>query len=162
MPTAYQELHVCWVPNRPGADPDDHDHDWAVECYWGWACNQTGCGRDVHDEPCPEHAPLTPPPGLRLVDCTAEPRHWLFAHDRDDYGHGCPWCWSNGADAELAPLEAAAGRWEHRWCWLYNPVKRLAVAVGIARRWGISSDVRWGISSDVYCYHTHVTWRWSR
>lgn len=61
----------------------------AADTYPYFACNV--CGLDVGDVPCPEHAP-TMIPGLRLVDCTAGPRHLLWAHDRDDYGYPCPMC----------------------------------------------------------------------
>lgn len=50
------------------------------------------CDRDVTDDPCPDHAPLTPPPGLRLVECWSEPKHLIYVINRDDYGHPCPEC----------------------------------------------------------------------
>lgn len=149
--TAYQELFRCFVPNRPGEDPDDHEHDPSLPCDWGWLCSH--CDRRVDDQPCPEHAPVAVP-GLRLVECQAEPRHWLFAHDRDDYGHGCPWCWYEKDAAELKPLKMAAERRAHRWCWLANPVKRIARRLKLAR-------VR-GYTNSHACGHVDVRWRWFR
>ncbi len=60
-------------------------------------------GRDVTLEPCPEHAPQDVP-GLRLVDCEAEPRHLIWVHDREDYGVPCYMCqleerWRRDAEA---------------------------------------------------------------
>jgi len=146
----YREDFVCWASN-PGEDyPYDHDH--AGDCDWGWACNQAGCRWRADHAPCPDHAP-TVFLGLRLVECQAEPRHWLWVHDREDYGHGCPLCWYEQAAAELAPLQMTAGQRAHRWCWLVNPLKRAAVWAHVAR---IRSF------GDPWCRHVDVRWRWSR
>lgn len=91
-PSPYREAFKCFVPTSPDEDPEDHEHDWSIPCDYGYMCNQYGCGFRTDQEPCPDHAPLTAPPGLRLVECSHRPRHYLFAHDRDDYGHGCPVC----------------------------------------------------------------------
>jgi hypothetical protein len=74
-----------------------------------FACNT--CRRDVTEEPCQDHAP-TAAPGLRLVECDASPRHWAFVHDRDDYGAGCPYCWT----ADYAERERLARQCKH-WGW---------------------------------------------
>lgn len=149
---AYRESFVCWVDFPGGIYDFDADHDYHESCEWGWAC--PSCGRRVDDQPCPDHAPITPP-GLRLVECQAEPRHWLFVHDREDYGHGCPWCWADRAAAELKPLKEAAERREHRWCWLWNPLKRMAMGLRVARAHSYSG---WAGG----CWHVGITWRWSR
>src|SRR5688500_10650180 len=122
-PAPYLELFRCFVPNRDGEDPDDHEHDFKIPCDWGFMCNHECCRFRTDDGPCPEHAPKEPPPGWRLVECMApEQLHWLLAHDREDYGHGCPMCWSDRLAAELKPLKDAAERREHRWCWLRRPL----------------------------------------
>lgn len=151
--SAYRERFHCWVPNSPDTDPDDHEHDWTISCDYGWQCNTDGCTERVDDEPCPQHAPLAFP-GLRLVECVAEPRHWLYSHDRDDYGHFCPACTYDMTHAELEPLKLAAERRRHRWCWLFNPVKRAAIWVGVAR-WR-------GSTGNHACWHVDARWRWSR
>jgi len=149
---AYRESFVCWASDPAGEDyPYDHDCR-APLCDWGWCCNQ--CVTRVDEQPGPDHAPLTPPLGLRLVECTTEPRHWLFAHDRDDYGHGCPACWATKLRADLEPLQDAAERRRHRWCWALNPLKRLAATLGLA------SFHSW--SGSRWCWHVDIGWRWSR
>lgn len=70
------------------------------------------CGQDVTDLPCPDHAPMTDLPGRRLVDCTATPRHYIWSHKREDYGHPCPQCIV--ADNVARDLEARACR---HWGW---------------------------------------------
>lgn len=148
--SAYREDFVCWASN-PGEDfPYDHEHD--GDCQWGWICHQPDCGWRADELPCPEHAP-TVFLGLRLVECQATPRHYLFAYDREDYGHGCPWCWWERAAAELALFRAAAERRAHRWCWLSNPVKRLAIRLGVARARSYSGSHA--------CWHIDARWRWS-
>ncbi|MEU7980513.1 hypothetical protein AB0B63_18515 [Micromonospora sp. NPDC049081] len=74
-----------------------------------FACNV--CDTPVDDRPCPQHAP-TEVPGLRLVDCKAEPRHLLWVHDRDDYGTPCYLC----AYIEQAEQERQARQCRH-WGW---------------------------------------------
>jgi len=154
----YRESMVCWASDPAGEDyPYDHDCR-TPQCDWGWCCNQ--CVTRVDNGPCPTHAPLTPPPGLRLVECQTEPRHWLFAHDRDDYGHGCPWCWCDRAASELAPLKAAAERREHQWCWLLNRLKRLAIRLRLAKWWSVGGDP-WSARGDSTCWHVTIKWRWA-
>lgn len=151
-PYTYREEFVCWSTDPAYEDyPYDNEHPSDVECDWGWACPV--CHRRVDNQPCPEHAPISAP-GLRLVECQAEPRHWLFAHDRDDYGHGCPWCWYEQARAELQPLQDAAERRAHRWCWLFNPLKRAAIRLRLAKAGSyIGGYADW---------HVNIRWRWSR
>lgn len=151
---AYRELFACRASN-PGEDwPFDHDHGSDRDCDWGWLCNADGCDIRVDDGPCPEHAPIAFP-GLRLVECQAEPRHWLFVHDREDYGHGCPLCWCDQTALEMAPLKAAADRRVHRWCWVLNRVKRLAIRLRLTEMWSVGGDSP--------CWHVDVKWRrWSR
>lgn len=153
--TAYREWFVCWAGDPTNEESLlDNDHASDVDCDWGWMCNHEGCLTRVDEQPCPTHAP-TAVPGLRLVECQSEPRHWLFAHDRDDYGHGCPWCWYEQAAAELKPLQEAAVRRAHRWCWLLNPVKRLAGRLRLVRITGYSG---WAGA----CWHVTARWWWSR
>ena len=51
------------------------DDEYTGPAGTAFACNI--CGTPVDDQPCPDHAP-TAVPGLRLVDCDAEPRHLLW------------------------------------------------------------------------------------
>lgn len=76
---------------------------------YAFACNI--CQRSVDDGPCPEHAP-TAIAGLKLVDCAAEPRHWLWVHNRDDYGSPCWVCIAN----DHARRDAEARQCRH-WSW---------------------------------------------
>lgn len=148
---AYREGFVCWATD-PGSDdfPFDDNHPHNKPCDWGWVCSH--CTNRVDDQPCPEHAPKDVP-GLRLVECEAgEQRHYLFAHDRDDYGHGCPWCWHERVSAELKPLKEAAERRAHRWCWLLNRCKRMAARLRLVRIYS------YGGSSA--CWHVSVKRRW--
>lgn len=146
----YREDFVCWAGD-PAADPYDHDHhDHQGDCTWGWICSH--CPQRVDEQPCPDHAPKQAP-GLRLVECHATPRHWLFAHDREDYGHGCPWCWYEQAATDLTPLKEAAEKRAHRWCWLRNRLKRLAIRLGVAR----ATCYSW---SHARC-HVDIKWRWT-
>lgn len=154
---AYRELFVCWagVPAGTPYDVEDgyelhEEHTRVGECEYGWACNS--CGVRVDDRPCPAHAPSSVP-GLRLVECAAEPKHILFAHDRDDYGHFCPWCEADRLRGELKPLKEAAERRAHRWCWLLNRLKRAAVRLHIARPHSYSGGFA--------CWHVDIRWRWS-
>lgn len=84
----------------------DEDHP-TGQC--GFICSI--CRYDVSDGPCPDHAP-TDVPGLRLVDCTKEPRHWLWVHDAEDYGCPCYQCLVN----EQADRDAEARQCRH-WPW---------------------------------------------
>lgn len=148
-PSTYRETFVCWVRDEDDDEyPFSHAHS-GGDCDWGWICSQ--CTNRVDEQPCPDHAP-TSVPGLRLVECQATPRHWLFVHDRDDYGHGCPWCWADRATAELSPLKEAAERHAHRWCWLSGRLKRLAVTAKVAR---FSSC----LDFDHACHHVTIKWR---
>lgn len=153
----YEPSFVCWVPNRPGEDPDDHEHDSAIPCDWGWRCNGNGDGCTFRTDtvPCPKHAPVHVPE-LRLVECVTEPRHWLWVHRNDDYGHGCPLCWVDQKNAQLAPLVHAQLLREHRWCWATNRVKRALIRLRVMRMSGWSSDCRYRMG------HTRAKWRWSR
>lgn len=101
--TAYKELLHCFTPNREGEDPDDHEHDSQMLCDWGWLCNQDGCHNRIDEVPCPDHAPKVFP-GLRLVECGAEPRHYLWAHDSDSYGPPCFWCMRDDYHRELTRI----------------------------------------------------------
>lgn len=150
----YEPSFVCWVPNRPGEDPDDHEHDTALMCDWGWVCNVIGCSFRTDDVPCLDHAP-TEVPALRLVECHTEPRHWIWVHRNDDHGHSCPSCWSNHLTAELEPLRHNARKREHRRCWLFNRAKHALVWLRVMRVSSWSSDCRYGM-------HVSARWRWTR
>lgn len=147
---AYRELFRCFVPNGPGEDPDDHEHDRAIDCDWGWACNQ--CTQRVDNAPCSTHAP-TNLPGLVAVECIAEQRHYLFVYDNDGYGAGCPSCYA----AELRERIDELTRCRHwawrRWRWVTWLVARLPLA-GYRHAWGngcgrclITTKLRWRWSS---------------
>lgn len=150
---AYRELFVCWASD-PDSNPDDwpFDHEHDGDCDWGWICNTDGCAWRADESPCPQHVPSVP--GLRLVECSADPRHWLWVVDREDYGHGCPLCWCDRTASELAPLKAAADRRAHRWCWVFNRLKRAAIGLRLVSLWSVGGDP-WG------CWHVTVKWRWS-
>lgn len=83
-------------------DADDNDVPPHFEC--------SHCPQDVTEHPCPVHAPLGDLPGLRLIPCDAQPRHYVWAHQRDDYGLPCPWCLLN----EHREREAEARQCRHR------------------------------------------------
>lgn len=153
---AYRELFVCWA-STPGDDwPFDHDHPViGTDCDWGWICNADDCTWRADESPCPEHVPSVP--GLRLVECTAEPRHFVWVVDRDDYGHGCPLCWCDRTALEMAPLKAAADRRKHRWCWALNPLKRAAIRLRLVCLWSVGDP--W---DDSVCWHVSIRWRWTR
>ncbi len=73
-------------------------------------CSQ--CERHVDNEPCPDHAPITDLPGLRLIECDATPKHYTWVHQRDDYGVPCPWCLLD----DQAKRDAEARQCRH-WGW---------------------------------------------
>lgn len=138
---AYREAFVCWASN-PGEDyPYDHDHP-DPDCDWGWCCNADGCRTRVDEQPCPQHAPIVFP-GLRPVECQAEPRHYLYSHDRDDYGHGCPGCYSKWLFDQLVELRQATHRYRHRAWRRWRVTVR---AVRLLRRIGLDrgSGMSWG------------------
>lgn len=154
MNAAYKELFHCFVPNRQGEDPDDHEHDPALACDWGFICNEPECGWRTDQRPCPIHAPITFS-GLRLVECTAEPRHYLFAHDRDDYGHGCPACYGRYLFKRLSELEVCRHKVWRRW-----RVTRLLVELGFTVRLIRSHQSSWTRGCE-RCL-VEVRWVWSR
>lgn len=97
------------------------------------------CDRDVTDEPCTDHAPLTPPPGLREVECWAEPKHLLYVINRDDYGYPCPECRlvpHIEAEREAAQCRHWAWRRSRAWRWLAGRAYRLGIVHGTASSWG--------------------------
>jgi hypothetical protein len=102
-----------------------------------WECSH--CDRDVSDEPCPDHAPLTDLPGLRLVDCTAEPRHYVWVHQRDDYGVPCPWCLLKDHAARDAE-DRQCRHWAWRRTGIWRRLVRAAYSLGIISGSGAS----WG------------------
>lgn len=137
---AYREAFVCWAGDRTEDYPFDHECPAGRDCDWGWVCNHDGCLTRTDEYPCPTHAPLAVP-GLRLVECQAQPPHVLLAVDREDYGHGCPWCWSNEYRDELWALMEATHRYRHgvwrRWK-ATRRVLRLLHRAGIVRGWSYS------------------------
>lgn len=151
----YEPTFHCFVPNRPGEDPDDHEHDSSITCDWGWICNGDGCTYRTDTIPCPKHAPVHVPE-LRLVECITEPRHWLWVHRNDDDGHDCPWCWYVREKAAHEPLKQAQQRREHRWCWLTNRAKGFMVWLRLMKVSGWSSDCRYRM------HHVTARWRWAR
>lgn len=95
-----------------------------------FACNI--CDRPVDDGPCPDHAP-TAAPGMRLVDCDAEPRHMLWVLDRDDYGVPCFQCaWERQAEAERQARQCRHWGWR-TWRitdWASRTAYRLGITTG--------------------------------
>lgn len=150
----YEPSFVCWVPNPPSEDLEDcdHEHDPRLDCVWGWVCNFDGCRFRTDDVPCPDHAP-TEVPELRLVECQTEPRHWIWVHLNDDYGHGCQQCAYDRLRTEIEPLRHVARLREHRWCWFKNRAKQTLIWCRLMHRRGWTNA--WG-----YCSHTNARWRW--
>jgi hypothetical protein len=94
-------------------------------------CSQ--CDREVDDEPCPDHAPLTDLPGLRLIECDADPKHYTWVHQRDDYGIPCPWCLLNDQakqDAEARQCRHLRWRRTRAFRWLAGMAYSLGVISG--------------------------------
>ncbi len=110
----------------------DDDHPAGL---YAFACNI--CDRDVGDGPCPDHAP-TEFPGLRLVDCAADPPHLVWVYEREDYGCPCFVCMAE----EQAKRDAEARQCRH-WPW------RSWKVTGRVARWlyalGIVSGTCWSL-----------------
>lgn len=124
--TTYTELFVT-------CDTDDNEVPPHFEC--------SNCDRDVTDEPCPDHAPLGDLPGLRLMNCQAEPRHYVWVHQREDFGAYCPGC----LIAQYAEREAEARRCRH-WPWRRWAITRRLIST--ARTLGIISGYGINLSGD--------------
>lgn len=151
----YTELFVMY-------DADDNQVTPHFEC--------SVCDRDVTDEPCPVHAPINVP-GLRLADCDATPRHYMWVHQRDDYGFPCPACriWEQ---AEQDRLARQCRHWPWRsWritSWLSRQAYSLGVLTGGAIAWGDGHDAcvtfgRWRGHRSYLLGVQRATWRcWSR
>jgi hypothetical protein len=121
----------------------------------GHVCNQ--CGADVREVPCPEHAPREVP-GLTLVACDAEPRHWLWVLAGDCYGPPCWRCesdrfWQADMDRRDAPhLRRRHGyRRTAAWTWLVRLGHRVGLLTG--QYWRTCPGGGW-------CSGGH--WRWTR
>jgi hypothetical protein len=159
-------------PTRPTnlsvAGPDDDDYqDWQPVGYYErfvmdedeevpdrpytFVC--TACLRDVDQEPCPDHAPLAPPPGLRLVECAASPRHWMFVHDRDDYGAPCPQCRLD----DYYQKERLARQCRH-WPWRRWPVLRWTWRY-VLDPLGLTKGTVW-TTGDGHRSCMTMSWRW--
>lgn len=151
---AYCELFHCFIPNRPGQDPDDHEHDFKLSCDWGWLCNQ--CDTRIDDGPCPEHAPMEFP-GLRLAECDANPKHVLFGHDRDDYGLPCFICLCSEQADELHELREQQRHAKHR-RWPRGWLAHLIATVAYLLRLSYGRSTHYGKYCDG-CVTIH--WRWS-
>lgn len=80
---AYLESFGCLLAT------DDEGCVHEGECDQDWHC--ATCRRRLDGQPCPDHAPVVFP-GLELVECYAQPRHWLWAYKNDAYGTGCTAC----------------------------------------------------------------------
>lgn len=114
------------------------------------------CGADVEDRPCPEHAPLTAPPGLRLAECNALPNHYVFVHDRDDYGYPCPEC----RCAAYVQREMEANQCQH---WPWRRWKITGRLLGWAASAGLIAgySVTFGMDGHDGC-RGRVSWRGKR
>lgn len=100
---------------------------------YAFACNI--CDRSVDDGPCPDHAP-TDIPGLRLVDCAAEPRHLLWVVDREDYGVPCFLCIAQ-EKWDLDRLAQQCRHWPWRHWRLTGRLASWASALGVISGYGI-------------------------
>lgn len=158
---AYKEVMACRLAAR------DEDGYWECghdgPCDWTFLCSL--CGHDMAGGPCPDHTPEDIP-GLRLVECGAEPRHartWLT--DDDGFGPPCPWCVIDAAGREHEGCEHAShGRWRrsravHRFLsWGYGMgfVGSYGSSYGGGCR-GCVAGVRWGRSSYLAGW---PRWKW--
>lgn len=153
--TAYMETFGCL-----GETEDGHDHP--GECRWGFTCNI--CRRPVDETPCPQHAPLATP-GLVLVDCDANPRHytWILAHD--GYPAPCMPCQLDAAAAAHSGCEHSHHKAWRRWR-LTRKLAGWGYSMGFIRAWGVSygggcnqcvTRLRWGRSSYLLGWDN---WRW--
>lgn len=142
-----EEFHCAATP----AGEEDHEHDRDLPCQWGFRCSV--CHADVNERPCAEHAPREVP-GLRLADCTANPPHVTYGHEREDYGLPCPWCQL----AERAERDRLARQCRH-WGWRRWAVTRWAE--GWAYRLGITSGggAKWGDGCNWCVDHIRFTGR---
>lgn len=151
---AYREDFVCWASNSGDDYPYGDDHPGDVDCDWGWVCNQDGCYNRADTDPCSDHAPVAVP-GLRLVECQASPRHWLFAHDRDDYGHSCPWCEADRLWATLSTVSFCT----HRPWWRWRVTGR---TVSLLYRLRMVRSYHWSHGDGCHGCLTITHWRWSK
>lgn len=129
--TSYNEVFTNY-------DANDNEVGWHFTC--------SVCDRDVSDEPCPDHAPLTDLPGLRLVDCTAEPRHHVWVHQREDYGVPCYAC----LYGEMRQKELAQARCPHHW-WNKTRMWRRWVRFGYSAGFIAGSGMTWDATCDGCC-----------
>lgn len=135
---AYRELFV-W--------DDEHPNH-----HVGFLCSI--CGQPVDDRPCPDHAPVNVP-GLRLVECSTEPRHWLWVLDCEDYGAPCYRCELNDLYERQRQAEACR-HWPWRRWKLTHRAGSLAYQLGVIA----GSGTQWGNGCN-HCL-TGVRWRGKR
>jgi hypothetical protein len=124
--------------------PEDHTE------HCGFVCSI--CGAAVDLDPCPDHAP-TQVPGLQIVHCEAEPRHWLWMLDSDAYPPPCYRC-----ELDRAYERERLGRQCRHWPW-----RRWRV-LWLAYRW-VLEPVRLASGFTVTWSHGDghdgcQTWRW--
>lgn len=120
--------------------------------FIGHVCNQ--CGQDVTDAPCPDHAPRDVP-GLTLVPCDAEPRHWLWMLAGDYYDPPCYRCeserfWQGWQDQRDAPHRRR--RHGYRRTWVWRRLVRLGSRVGL-----LDGQYAYTCPGGGWCYGAH--WR---
>lgn len=143
--SAYLETFGCLAPKN-----EDGDCDHEGSCDWGWSCSQ--CGYDLTAGPCPDHAP-TAFPGLVLVDCDAEPRHWTWIHAHDGYPAPCTPCQlAAEMDAHRGCAHALHGAWR---AWKFT---------GRVDRWGARVGLWNGFTSFTLgggCNGCRTRFRWS-
>jgi hypothetical protein len=134
--TPYREIIVCRhaTADELGFGDFDHEPDHEV-CDYIRRCS--ACRADVSETPCPEHAPLHVP-GLRLIECAAEPGHgrtWVL--DDDGYEPPCPWCVMDKLiKAHEGCEHAGHGRWR-RWAVTRRAASRL-YGLGVLKGYGIA------------------------
>lgn len=121
----------------------------------GHVCNQ--CGVDVAEAPCPEHGPRDVP-GLTLMDCDAEPRHWIWTPAGDYFPPPCYRCeWERLLQREWDRRDAPHKRRLHGyarsgwWWWMLRVGARLGLLHGLYGR---------GCPGGGWCHGAR--WRWSR
>lgn len=121
----------------------------------GHVCNQ--CGADVREAPCPQHAPQQVP-GLTLVGCDAQPRHWLWVIAGDYFEAPCYRCdaarlWQADMDRRDAPHRRRRHAYRRTvvWRWLLHASRRVGLLRGLYAR---------TCPGGGWCEGAH--WRWRR
>ncbi|WP_068059335.1 hypothetical protein [Nocardia xishanensis] len=143
-----------WAPPEQGEDEDYVDY--------------LGRKADLYYE-----SPPPAPPGFRLIECTAEPRHWPRYEfiDHDFYGSSCPDCGADLYHRELRELKRRYHRLQH-------PIRGriasrglgylqlLGVIAGYGSRWGGDAGCKWCLTGiRIRGKRSYIlgwpTWKWA-